>query len=81
MTSTLINVIVVILAAAFAIGSILLIFAVAGHVFNEIYEAFRRSTLAGVGVLSLCVIVLCAVVFGIRAAIPYVAELYQQVTS
>jgi len=81
MTSTLINVIVVILLAAFAIGSIILIFAVAGNVFNEIYEAFKRSTLRGIGVLSLSVIVLCAVVFGIRAAIPYVMDMYRQVTS
>jgi len=80
MASVFVNVLVVLLTAAFAIASIIAIFAVAGHVFNEIFEAFQRSMLAGVGVLSMSAIVLAAVVFGVRMAIPYVVEFYRQVT-
>ena len=80
MASVFVNVLVVLLTAAFAIASIIVIFAVAGHVFNEIFEAFQRGMLDGIGMLSLCLIGLCAVVFGIHFAIPYVVEFYRQVT-
>ena len=80
MTSTLVNILVVVLFGAFAIGSSIFIFAVSAHFFNEIVEAFQSSMLKGIGMLSLCLIGLCAVVFGIHFAIPYVVEFYRQVT-
>jgi hypothetical protein len=79
MTSTLIDILIVILFAAFAIATILFIFAIAGKVFTEIMESFQRSTLEGIGVLGLCAVVLCAVVFGVRFALPYVMDFYHSV--
>jgi hypothetical protein len=79
MTGTLVDILVVILFAAFAIGSIIFIFALAGHVFNEILEAFQRSSLEGIGMLSLSVIALLAVVVGVHFALPYVVDFYHTV--
>ncbi len=69
-----VDILVVILFAAFAIATILVIFAVAGKVFHEIVEAFQRSTLAGLGVLCLSVIGLLAVFYAARFVSPYVVE-------
>jgi hypothetical protein len=80
MAGTFVDILIAILFAAFAIGSIIFIFAIAGHIFNEIVEAFQRSTLAGVGVLSLCAVGLFAVVFAVRLATPYVVMFYRQIT-
>lgn len=74
------DILVVVLFAAFAIASILVIFAVAGKVFHEIVEAFHRSTLAGIGVLCLSVVVLLAVFFAARFVSPYVVTFCRQIT-
>jgi hypothetical protein len=79
MSGGFVDILVAVLFGAFAIASIIFIFAVAGHVFNEIVEEFQRSTLAGVGVLCLYVLGLFAVVFLLHEATLYVAMLYRQI--
>jgi hypothetical protein len=80
MASVFINVLVVVLFAVFAIAASIFIFAVAAKAFHEIFEAFQRSTLAGVGMLSLCALGLVAVVFGVHVAVPYVMDFYRGLT-
>jgi hypothetical protein len=72
MSGGFVDILVVILFAAFAIASIIVIFAVAGKVFHEILEAFQRGTLAGLGVLCLSVVALLAVFYAARFVSPYV---------
>jgi hypothetical protein len=74
------DILVVVLFAIFAIASIVFIFAVAGNVFNEIVEAFQRSMLAGLGMLSLCAVILVGFVALVRFATPYVVTFYRQIT-
>jgi len=74
------DVIMAILAAAFAIAAIIVIFAVAGHFFNEIVEAFRKGVLQGIGMTVLCLVGLMAVVYGVHYGWPYAVQLYRQVT-
>jgi hypothetical protein len=71
----------VILFAIFAIASIIFIFAVAGNVFNAIVEAFQRSLWAGLGMLSLCGVILVGFVALVQFATPYVVTLYHQIVS
>jgi hypothetical protein len=73
------DILVVVLFAAFAITTIIVIFAVAGKVFHEIVEAFQRSTLAGLGMLALCVVILVGLVTVVQFATPYVASFYRSI--
>jgi hypothetical protein len=73
------DILIVVLFAVFAIASIVFIFAVAGNVFHEIVEAFQRSIWAGLGVLSLCAVILVGLVAFVRFATPYVAAFYRQI--
>jgi hypothetical protein len=76
---SLTDILVVVLFAVFAIASSLFIFAVAGHVFNEIVEAFQRSTLAGLGMLGLCVLILIGLDALLQYAVPYAVTFYRQI--
>jgi|HubBroStandDraft_1064217.scaffolds.fasta_scaffold1468871_1 hypothetical protein len=80
MSGGFVDILVVVLFAAFAIGSIIVIFAVAGKVFHEIMEAFQRSMLAGVGMLCLSVVALLAVFYAARFVSPYVVEFCRGIT-
>jgi hypothetical protein len=74
------DILVAVLFGAFAIATIVIIFGVAGNVFHYILEAFRRSKLQGVFLLSLCALVLAGLVFAEQFAKPYVVALYRQIT-
>ena len=79
MSGGFVDILVVVLFAAFAIGSIIVIFAVAGKVFHEIVEAFQRSFWAGLGVLSLCALILIGLVALVQLATPYLVAFYRQI--
>ena len=79
MSGGVVDILVMLFFAAFAITWIIFLFAVAGHVFNEIVEEFQRSTLAGLRVLGLYALGLLAVVFLVHEATPYVVTLYRQI--
>ena len=72
------DILMVVLAAAFAIGAIIFIFAVSSHYLNEIVEAFQRGFPRGVGMLGA---VLAAAVYGVRLALPHVIEFYRWIVS
>ncbi len=79
MPGGLTDILVAVLFGVFAIAAIVVIFAVAGNVFHQIIETFRRSKMEGIFLLSLCALVLVAFVFAERIAKPYVVELYRQI--
>ena len=73
------DILVAVLFGAFAIATIVVIFGVAGNVFHLIVETFRRNKMEGVFLLSLCALVLVALVFAEQFAKPYVVALYRQI--
>jgi len=74
------DILIAVLFGVFAIATIIVIFAVAGNVFHYIVEAFQRSFLEGVWLLSLCALVLVMLVFAEQFAKPYVVAVYRQIT-
>jgi len=76
----LVDVLVALLFAAFAIATIIVVFGVAGNVFHRIMVTFQRSKMEGVFLVALCALVLVALVFAEEFAKPYVVELYRQIT-
>ncbi|MDR3735166.1 MAG: hypothetical protein P4L10_06475 [Acidobacteriaceae bacterium] len=79
MATAFINILVVVLAAAFAIGSIIGIFTLASWVFHAIWMQFQRSVLRGVGAIGLTLLGLAAVVFIADLAAPFLTEIYRQI--
>jgi hypothetical protein len=81
MAATFVNILVVVLAAAFAIGAIIGIFTLASWVFHAIWVQFQRSALLGVGAIGLTLLGLAAVVFVAERAAPFLTEIYRQITA
>lgn len=78
MAGTIINIVVVLLTAAFAIASIITLFAVASHFFNAVVEAFQQGFFHGIGMLIMVLGGLAIIVYGIHIILPYAESLYRQ---